>query len=58
MQKFIILAVAITIVATASLAFTKTQRATPANDVSTSMPEIQRMMSTAKDLPVQSFDAY
>jgi hypothetical protein len=58
MQKLTMLAVAITIVAAASLAITETQQATSADHVSISLPSIQHMMSDAKDLPEQSFDAY
>jgi hypothetical protein len=58
MQRLTILAVAMTTVATASLAFTKRHNAASASHANGSMPSIQRMMSNVGDAPVQSFDAY
>jgi hypothetical protein len=58
MQRLTILAVAMTTVATASLAFTKTHNAASASHANDSMPSIQHMMSNVGDAPAQSFDAY
>jgi hypothetical protein len=58
MQKLMFVAIGALIVGAIGFAAAQAQRTSSAERAKTSMPSIEKMMGDAKNLPVQSFDAY
>jgi hypothetical protein len=58
MQKLMLVAVTALIAGAIGFATAQVERTSLVERAKTSMPSIEKMMTDAKNLPVQSFDAY